>query len=246
MIKTDSIENSSFGLLKTKTKRNKNRFYTFEPPNHKFFQMFKVTTIKDEISKKNTNIYNRGYWNKSEHNKFIEALYHYNCDYSRIQINLKNRTYKQVCSHAQKFYLKLKTFKDEELGLNFTTPNVKSLKDIITIIKEKELNSRNCEKLLYIISEKLSFGKNPCKKKLKNSVNIKKEINLNNLEYKNENFNTNNYIHNTNNNIQINFQELLKYIYELNQQFFFNHKYDNLSTKNNIQSNNSNNNDYIY
>ena len=228
MIKTDSIENSSFGLLKTKTKRNKNRFYTFEPPNHKFFQMFKVTTIKDEISKKNTNIYNRGYWNKSEHNKFIEALYHYNCDYSRIQINLKNRTYKQVCSHAQKFYLKLKTFKDEELGLNFTTPNVKSLKDIITIIKEKELIFENCEKLLYIISEKLSFGKNPCKKKLKNSVNIKKEI------------------HNTNNNIQINFQELLKYIYELNQQLFFNHKYDNLSTKNNIQSNNSNNNDYIY
>ena len=53
--------------------------------------------------------------------------------------------------------MKLKTFKDEELGLNFTTPNVKSLKDIITIIKEKELNSRNCEKLLYIIVKSIIF-----------------------------------------------------------------------------------------
>ena len=40
-------------------------------------------------------------------------------------------------SHAQKFYLKLKTFKDEELGLDFTSSNVKNLEDIINIIKQK-------------------------------------------------------------------------------------------------------------
>ena len=56
----------------------------------------------------------------------------------------------QVCSHAQKFYNRLKTFKDEELGLDFTSPNVENLNDIIIIIKEKELISENCGKLLYI------------------------------------------------------------------------------------------------
>ena len=65
--------------------------------------------------------------------------------------------------------MKLKYFKDEELGLDFTTPNVKSLSDIIKIIKEKESNSENSGKLLFIISEKLSFGKNTSKtsKKMK-------------------------------------------------------------------------------
>ena len=76
---------------------------------------------------------------------------------------LKNRTYKQIRSHAQKFYLKLKSFKDEELGLDFTSPHVKDLNDIIKIIKEKESNKQNCGTLFYIISEKLSFGKNPHK-----------------------------------------------------------------------------------
>ena len=75
--------------------------------------------------------------------------------------------------------MKLKTFKDEELGLDFTTPNVKSLNDIIKIIKEKESNSENCGKLLFIISEKLSFGKNTSKTHKKNEENK-----LNNCERK--------------------------------------------------------------
>ena len=87
----------------------------------------------------------------------------YNCAWTKIESYLKNRTYKQIRSHAQKFYLKLKSFKDEQLGLDFTSPHVKNLKDIIEIIKEKELIIENSGKLLYIISEKLSFGKNPYK-----------------------------------------------------------------------------------
>ena len=57
--------------------------------------------------------------------------------------------------------MKLKPFKDEVLGLDFASSNVNSLKKIIEIIKEKELNDGNCGKLLYIISDKISFGKNP-------------------------------------------------------------------------------------
>ena len=41
-----------------------------------------------------------GFWNKSVHNKFIEALYLYNCGWTKIESYLKNRTYKQIRSHA--------------------------------------------------------------------------------------------------------------------------------------------------
>ena len=62
--------------------------------------MFKVRTKKEETS----NICLRyGYWSKSDHTKFIEALYLYGNDCPRIQMYIKNRTEKQVHSHEQKF-----------------------------------------------------------------------------------------------------------------------------------------------
>ena len=101
------------------------------------------------------------------------------------RIIFKNRAYKQIRSHAQKFYLKLKSFKDEELGLDFTSPHVKDLNNVIKIKKEKELVNGNCEKLLYIISEKLSFGKN--RNKHEDEIfNQKRQKNqLHDYEYKN-------------------------------------------------------------
>ena len=162
--------------------------------------MFKVTTI---TNKRISDIYNsHGLWNKSEHNKFIEALYLYNCAWTKIESYLKNRTYKQIRSHAQKFYLKLKSFKDEELGLDFTSLHVKDLNDIIKIIKEKELVNESCGKLFYIISEKLSFGKNPYKHEdemihQKNQLHdyIYKNVNIDNSSNVNLIDNTN-YINN--------------------------------------------------
>ena len=79
---------------------------------------------------------NSGYWNKLEHNKFIEALYLNNCNWIKIEKHLKNRTYKQIRSHAQKFYVKLKSFKDD---VDFTSSYIKSLKDIILLINEKRI-----------------------------------------------------------------------------------------------------------
>ena len=81
----------------------------------------------------------------------------------------------QIRSHAQKFYLKLKSFKDEKLELDFTPSNVNSLNDIIKIVREKERISKNSEKLLYIISEKLSFGKSVHKQEEDIIINIKEE-----------------------------------------------------------------------
>ena len=106
---------------------------------------------------------------------------------------------------------------------------MKGLKDIIKIIKEKDFNSDNCGKLLFIISEKLSFGKNLSKTPKKIGENK-----LKNCERQNESnsvdYSANyNYIHN--NFYQINFPELLMYININNQQFLNTLLNNNLLTR---------------
>jgi len=201
---------------------NKKLFFTHTLKNFLQKKMFKIKTIKEK-KVSNTDNNSQGYWFKSEHYKFIEALYLYDCNWKKIQKHLRNRTYNQVRSHAQKFYLKLKTFKDEQLGLDFTSNDVKSLKDIIEIIKDKEKEpiSDSKEKLLYIISEKLSFGKTPRKNEEKIIIEIKEEEPNNNLKNINKNININNIniinkinvINNTNyinNSYQINLDNISK------------------------------------
>ena len=109
---------------------------------------------------------NNGKWTYEEHKKFIEALYIYNYKWSKIKKYILTRTSDQLRSHAQKFYIRLKEFKDDSLGLDFTLDSIKNLDDIISIVKKKELLSNNKGKLLFILSEKLQFGKNIKKKKM--------------------------------------------------------------------------------
>ena len=245
MIKTEKKDKKSFSFLETKNllKSKKCLFLTFTPLEKKFLKkkIFKVTKKINKKNKKISVIYNsHGYWYKSEHNKFIEALYQYNCSWTKIASYLQNRTYNQIRSHAQKFYLKLKSFKDEELGLDFTSPHVKNLNDIIEIIKEKELINESCGKLLYIISEKLSFGKNPHKHE-DEIINKKKQKNkLHDYEYKNvilDNSSNVNLTNNTNylNKItQINNSgECSLYIGSKNEQALNFLKNDNIITTNN-------------
>ena len=142
MTNTDKKEEASLVLSEKKVNPIKFKFFTYEPPKNEFLtkKRFKIRVKKDYTKSKASNIYiTQGYWAKSDHKKFIEALYLYDCDWRKIQKYIKNRICCQVRSHAQKFYLKLKYFKDEELGLDFTTPTVKTLKDIIKTTKKKNL-----------------------------------------------------------------------------------------------------------
>ena len=139
-------------------------------------------------------------------------------------------------SHAQKFYLKLKTFKDEELGLDFTSSNVKNLEDIINIVKQKELISGNCGKLLYIIYDRISFGKKPLKRELERLEKINEQNQINNFNDQSQiNCNINNF-YNFN---QMNFQRLLIYTQILNEQIIKHMNFNNLSLNNNIFTNNN-------
>ena len=213
--KTEKIETESLYSLETEnpSQPKKSIFCTYSPLSHAFLQKtkFKVICKNNKATKDPANLFKiDGLWDKSEHNKFIEALYHYNCAWKKIESYFKTRNYKQIRSHAQKFYLKLKSFKDEELGLDFTSPHVKDLKDIIKIIKEKESNNQNCGKLLYIISEKISFGKNIEKAKLnKQFIRKKRKAQLNNFEYKNVNINNGNINEKCNNINHSDFEDLL-------------------------------------
>ena len=219
--KIEKIENDSLNSLETEnsTRPRKCIFFTYTPLPQKFLQKKKLLVIskKNKMKKDKKNIFKmHGFWNKSEHNKFIEALYLYNCAWTKIESYLKNRTYKQIRSHAQKFYLKLKSFKDEELELDFTSPHVNDLKDIIKIIKEKEIINESCGKLLYIISEKTSFGQKIRKHKINKKLEKKiKKVQIKNCGYKNENINNNEKSNNIN---KINFEDFLIETMEKNNQ----------------------------
>ena len=208
-------------------KRKKNLFFTHKPLKNKFLTI-KRFELENKNSKTNKET-NNGYWTKSEHNKFIEALYLYNCDWMKIKSHLKNRAYYQISSHAQKFFLKLKTFKDEKLGLDFTSDNINKLKDIITIIKQKEKNESLLDnninkKLLFIISEKLSFGKAPRQKEEEKTLETKEENKMNNIE--NNNVNDINDINNINDIEDINIINDVNYINSIDKI-----NYENISDK---------------
>ena len=117
---------------------------------------------------------------------------------------IKERTYNQIISQGQKFFLRLKRYKDDNLGLDFTSKNIQNLKAILKIIKEEENNKNIYNKLLYIISEKLSFGKkvkkpNDEKILLSTEENI---LSLNESEDENINNNYDNIIYNKNDFIE--------------------------------------------
>ena len=234
-MKSSESKDTSIDSSEKKSSQNKLVLFTIESPNKKLLKKkrFKVRTKKEEGDKETSNIYLRyGYWSKLDHTKFIEALYLYENDWIRIQEYVKDRTDKQVHSHAQKFFLRLKTFKDEKLGLDFTSSNVKCLDNIIYLIKQKESISGNCGKLLHIISEKISFGKKPLKKEQEILAKKNEKKKLNTFDNKSQ---ISNNFNNFNNVNQMNYQKLLINEIIMYEQFLNYLNFFNLS--NNINNN---------
>ena len=216
-------ENDSLSLLETEisTLPKKFIFFTHSPSSQELLQKKKFMVISkyNKAQKDTSDIFKTyGLWNKSEHNKFIEALYLYNCNWKKMQKHLNYRTYKQIRSHGQKFYLKLKSFHDEELGLDFTSPHVQNLKDIMQIIRKKESTNENCAKLLYIISERISFGKNIHQGKIKEKfLEKKRKFRIQNYKDKNDYINSRINSKKNNNINDINFDDLYIEIKDCNQ-----------------------------
>ena len=98
---------------------------------------------------------NEGRWDTSEHMRFIEAINIYGNEWKEVQKYIGTRSSNQVRSHAQKFFLKLKTFKDPLLGIDFTVDSVKNFSNIISIIKEIE-ERKNTSNILFILNQRLA------------------------------------------------------------------------------------------
>ena len=185
-----------------------------------------------------------GRWKFKEHIQFLEGLDKYGVNWKKICPLIKTRTANQVRSHAQKFFLKLKQVKDEQLGIDFTSDNINSIRDMINNIK-----SINCDydliKVFLYLSEKYEVMKKD-KKQIKHKKELIIEINNSSLDKntKNENninnkdiiinnsnqdidiSNDNNNIFNNNNNISISNNNFMSNIfipdYYNNNLFFMN------------------------
>ena len=84
------------------------------------------------------NFLNEGRWSYDEHIKFIEAIAKYGKNWKDVQKYVGSRSSSQARSHAQKFFLKLKTIKNPNLNFDFSSNDIKSITDIIGIIKNRK------------------------------------------------------------------------------------------------------------
>ena len=184
------------------------------------FQIYNKNESSNEPKKmfstrKRTNVCSR--WSKKEKLKFLECFYKYGFDWKKIYKNITSRTPTQIRSHAQKFLLILRKFKDDSLGIDFTNNIYNDREKLLNKIREIIDNNKKGN-ILMELTNKL-YKKNL----LSERVNYKN--NLNNLNY-----NNNNIIHNND------FSEIKEEKSEINEQKKFNSRI----LDNNIYNYNSN------
>lgn len=182
---------------------------------------FNVESLGKYSKKIKEKITREGRWSKEEHERFLEGIILYGTNWKKIRELVGTRTKIQICSHAQKFFSKMKTCKVEELGLDFTLDSVCSIKDMINQIKF--INSKFPQN--YLI---LKLNKNY------NIIQILKYLkeNTNNKNLNNENTNKTNYINESfNKNDSSNLATNTNYIEILNHIL-----YDNLNNLSNTEN----------
>ena len=200
-----------------------------------------------------------GRWKFKEHIQFLEGLDKYGVNWKKIYPLIKTRTCDQIRSHAQKFFLKLKQVKDEQLGIDFTSDNINSIRDMINNIRSINSDYDLIKVFLYL-SEKYVVMKKD-KKRIKHkkeltieidknsdtdSNNIKNEKNINNNDIIINNTNQDMSISNDNNtfnNNNISNNNFMSNIFipnYFNDNFFF-MNYINIKANVNIYDNFSNN-----
>ena len=172
---------------------------------------------------------NEGRWSNEEHIKFIEALIEYGKNWKKVQKYVGTRSTSQARSHAQKFYFRLKMFKDTNLDIDFTSNNIKNLSDIIQEIKGKNKNNENEKKFIFnffiYLNEIISKENNKSNKR-------KKEINLNN----NNNTKLKIGLNNKGEGDKINFNKILNNI-KLNEEQFNESKINEINCEQKFQNN---------
>ena len=221
------------------TKKKYIKFISIKKP---YFQVENKSCTKNKKNMLDPNFYN-GRWTEEESNRFIQGIALFGINWKKINTLIPTRTYIQIRSHAQKFFLRMKLCKDENLGIDFTLESVKNIKDMINQIKSKNPNYN-----VVFILRSLSHGYANRKvfKKIKKIKNNRYKIYNNNIQ-KNEDINKFIKLDINNNDINKN--------YALNRGLFENNIFNavinnnynnNLEFNNAIQSKNINNNDNTF
>ena len=190
-------------------------------------------TIETNPEKK---ILKEGKWSIKENIQFFEALDRYGVNWEKITDSIPTRTANQIRAHTQKFFIKLKRYKDDKLGIDLTLSSIHNIQDAINHIKSKNINYSLSDILLHVLGNR--------KKRVKKFENIESTKNKKVLNLQSNNDNINNYIYNNNfNNFQINNNIVLNTIMN-NDSSIVNFIYNNL--KNSIINDFFNNvNNYI-
>ncbi len=210
--------------------------------------------IKEEIIKKrqlnNNDNTNEGRWTREEHDKFLDGIFQYGTNWKKVKTLISTRTIIQVRSHAQKFYMKLKMCKDERLGIDFTSDNITSIKEMIFLIKTKS-NNYNIKNIFKYLCDEFNNQKKTKKKNEFQQINNNIGENIINCLFKNNlNINNNNECNSYNNILNLlNINQMNNILLKNNMLFnpnINNNIFDcqnNLFLTNNL--NNNNNNSYL-
>ena len=200
--KDESNSANSFGVLSSKHPVLFSTIKEYENSNkllnNKKRIFFKINNaITENKNKKNKNLNSKnGRWSKEEHYQFLDGIIQFGINWKKIKNLINTRTAVQVRSHAQKFYKKMKSLKDEKLGIDFTLNFIRNLKDMINHIKtvNKCYNAKNV--FIYLDNKYEA-------RRYKKSKNIQKRNEINNIFKKDNKIinldeNENNNINNNN------------------------------------------------
>ena len=248
------LNNARNQNISNPNKNYKNRFYCYKQNlfSQKFlvkkapqFRLYKHNNNKNQIPN-----FNEGRWKLKEHIVFLQGIQKFGTNWIKISQLIPKRTYKQIRSHAQKFFERLKGFKDAELGIDFTSENIRNINDMISQIKSINKDYNIITVFLYL-SEKYSLIKNPNKKAKTNIININitnilceditKNI-INNFDVYNKNDNSVNNIKGINNNINFindnaNNSLNMNYFNDINNLFSIAQVYSNYNITSNFVNN---------
>ena len=170
-----------FNIIKDNSNNTKNEFLESQNDNNinleknSYFNIEEIKSIKtpnkNNNHKEKKSSLNEGRWSFEEHIKFIEALVDYGKNWKDVQKYVGTRSAAQARSHAQKFLLKLKMIKNDEINIDFTNNNIKNLSDVIEAIKSKNENNENERKYiintLINLSETISYENNNIQRNIK-------------------------------------------------------------------------------
>ena len=194
-------------------------------------------------------ISNEGRWSEEEHEKFLEGIILYGTNWKKIRALVKSRTSIQICSHAQKFFSKMKTCKDEELGLDFTSNSVCNIADMVN--QKKSINKNyNIIEVFHRLKTKINNDKNLfyensnktkyIKENFNSNDSIKLSTDANYTGILNNLLKTNNQINNLNNTL--NLENALEYINKIYLLNYYSNPYIDLFISNYLKSNSNINN----